>query len=173
MAEYDTTGACAREYVYLGDRLAAEYLPQTGQKYYYTSDPIRSSRLVTDTAGTVVYSAMHDPYGGIQKVWVNTYDPRAKFSGKEREKSGELDYFGARYYDHLRYRFLSVDPVRNKDKAIADPQSWNLYSYCSNNPITLFDPDGMDTYVVVFGEPGKRPHNLGKLVHFGISKNKK
>jgi len=65
-----------------------------------------------------------------------------KFSGKEREYKSEMDYFGARYYDHLKYRFLSVDPIINKDEALANPQLWNLYSYCRNNPITYSDPNG-------------------------------
>jgi RHS repeat-associated protein len=65
-----------------------------------------------------------------------------KFSGKERESGSEIDYFGARYYGHKQYRFLSVDPVINKDEALANPQLWNLYSYCRNNPVTYFDPDG-------------------------------
>jgi RHS repeat-associated protein len=78
----------------------------------------------------------------MQKQWVNTYDPKLKFSGKEREGSSEMDYFGARYYGHKQYRFLSVDPVINKEEAKVNPQLWNLYSYCINNPITFSDPDG-------------------------------
>lgn len=73
---------------------------------------------------------------------MNTYQPSLKFSGKERESGSELDYFGARYYGHSQYRFISVDPVINKNEALANPQLWNLYSYCKNNPITNFDPDG-------------------------------
>jgi RHS repeat-associated protein len=65
-----------------------------------------------------------------------------KFSGKERESKSEMDYFGARYYDHLRYRFISVDPVINKKEALVNPQLWNLYSYCKNNPVFYLDPDG-------------------------------
>ncbi len=90
----------------------------------------------------MVYSAAFDPYGGMQKQWVNTYQPSLKFSGKERESKSEMDYFGARYYDHQRYRFISVDPVINKDEALVNPQLWNLYAYCRNNPITYLDPDG-------------------------------
>ena len=86
---------------------------------------------------------MFDPYGGMQKQWVNTYQPSLKFSGKEREANIELDYFGARYYDHSKYRFISVDPVINKEEALANPQLWNLYAYCGNNPVTYHDPDGM------------------------------
>ena len=47
----------------------------------------------------MVYSAAHNPYGGIQRTWVSAYDPQLKFSGKERDVESGLDYFGARYYD--------------------------------------------------------------------------
>jgi RHS repeat-associated protein len=114
----------------------------TATKYYYASDQINSTRIITNSSGAVVYSAVFDPYGGLQKQWVNTYQPSLKFSGKERESKSEMDYFGARYYDHLKYRFISVDPVINKGEALVNPQLWNLYSYCRNNPVTFFDPDG-------------------------------
>jgi RHS repeat-associated protein len=127
-------------------RLLADYQPRTATKYYYTSDQINSTRIITNSSGSVVYSAVFDPYGGMQKQWVNTYNPSLKFSGKEREANSEMDYFGARYYDHLKYRFISVDPVINKDEVLANPQLWNLYAYCHNNPITYFDPDGRDIF---------------------------
>ena len=111
----------------MGNKLLAEYQPVIAKYYYYTSDQINSTRIITDSTGTVVYSAVFDPFGGMQKEWVNTYSPSLKFSGKERESKSELDYFGARYYDHLRYRFISVDPMINKEEALANPQLWNLY----------------------------------------------
>jgi RHS repeat-associated protein len=106
------------------------------------NDQINSTRIVTDDIGNVVYSAAHGPFGGAQKTWINTYDPKLKFSGKEREGYSDLDYFGARYYDHNSYRFISVDPIINKKEALKNPQLWNLYAYCRNNPITYLDPDG-------------------------------
>ena len=36
-------------------------------------------------------------------------------------------------------RFLSVDPVSGSP---GHPQSWNRYSYVSNNPLAFVDPDG-------------------------------
>jgi RHS repeat-associated protein len=78
----------------------------------------------------VVFSEACGPYGDIQKTWTNTCDPKLKFSGKEREGYSELDYFGARYYDHKSYRFNSVDPIINKTEALYNPQLWNLYAYC-------------------------------------------
>jgi len=142
MAEYDHNGNCVKDYIYAGNRLIAEYQSQTGKYYYYMSDQINSTRIVTDDNGNVVYSEAYGPFGGIQKNWTKTYDPKLKFSGKEREDYSDLDYFGARYYDHNSYRFISVDPIINKEEALANPQLWNLYSYCSNNPITFTDPDG-------------------------------
>jgi len=150
MAEYDDSGNCISDFIYMGNRLVAEYRPQESAYYYYASDQINSTRMITDDAGTVVYSTTFDPFGGIEKAWVSTYDPVMKFSGKEREPANEMDYFGARYYAHTRYRWISPDPVVNKEGAIANSQLWNLYAYCRNNPVTYFDPNGEDAIAATF-----------------------
>jgi RHS repeat-associated protein len=142
LAEYDNNGNCTRDYIYAGNRLLAEYKPQTNEYFYYMTDQINSTRIITNDSGNVVFSEAYGPYGDVQKTWVNTYDPKMKFSGKEREGYSDLDYFGARYYDHKNYRFNSVDPIINKEEALYNPQLWNLYAYCRNNPVTYFDPDG-------------------------------
>lgn len=152
MAEYDHEGACVKNYIYVGNRLLAEHTPQTGKYFYYMNDQHNTTRLITDDTGTVVHSAAYGPYGEIQKTWVNTYEPKLKFSGKEREAYSDLDYFGARYYGHSEYRFISADPVINKKKALYNPQYWNLYSYCINNPVTFLDPDGRDILEDLFGK---------------------
>jgi len=119
--------------------------------YYYLSDQINSTRMITDETGAVVYSAAYDPYGGIQKTWVSTYNPALKFSGKEWDSESGLDYFGARYSYAAHYRWLSVDPVINREEALANPQLWDLYAYCRNNPATYWDPDGMDVFESIVG----------------------
>ena len=154
LSEYDIYGTCLRDYIYMGNRLIAEYRPQEGKYYYYTPDQINSTRIVTNDSGAVVYAAAHDPFGGIQKTWTSTYDPVLKFSGKERDAESGLDYFGARYYDKAQYRFISVDPVINAGAAIGNPQRWNLYSYCGNNPIVYLDPDGR-SYLIVHKSSNK------------------
>lgn len=119
ISEYDSNGTCLKDYIHMGRRLLAEYLPLTGNKYYYTFDQINSTRIITDNTGSVIYSTVFDPYGGIQKEWVNTYHPSLKFSGKEREQYSELDYFGARYYDYAKFSFISPDPMLNKARLIS------------------------------------------------------
>ncbi len=148
LAEYDHNGSCVRDYIYAGNRLIAEYKPQTSEYFYYMTDQISSTRIITNSSGNVVFSEAYGPYGDVQKTWTNTYDPKMKFSGKEREGYSDLDYFGARYFDHKSYRFNSVDPVINKKEALYNPQLWNLYAYCNNNPITYYDPDGRLILVV-------------------------
>ena len=139
---YDVFGALLKDYIYMGDRLIAEYDHVGARFLYYTPDQISSTRVVTDGSGTVVYSAVHDPYGGIQQTGTNnTYDPQLKFSGKERDAESGLDYFGARYYDRNQYRFISVDQMIIQSIS-TDSRRRNLYNYCGNNPVVYKDLDG-------------------------------
>lgn len=147
---YDVYGSLLKDYIYMGDRLIAEY-DYAGARYlYYTPDQINTTRVVTDGVGNVVYSAVYDPYGGIQQNPVSTYDPQLKFSGKERDTESQLDYFGARYYDRSQYRFISADPKMNPRGGNSNPQLRNLFIYCRNSPITFLDPDGAASFRINF-----------------------
>ena len=60
---------------------------------------------------------------------------------KERDNETGLDYFGARHYASTMGRFTGPDePLIGQDEP--DPQTWNLYSYTSNNPLNRVDEDG-------------------------------
>jgi RHS repeat-associated protein len=144
LAQYEigSSGQTNRDYIYVGDRLVAEYRPLESKYYYYTPDQINSVRMITNNTGTVVYSATYDPYGGIEKTWVSSYSPKLKFSGKERDSESGMDYFAARYYNRTQYRFNSPDPVIAREDPISNPQLWNLYAYCRNSPINHLDLSG-------------------------------
>jgi len=142
LAAYDVHGVCVKDYIYMGNQLVAEYDPVPNQYYYYTKDQLRSTQIVTNDSGSAVYSEAYDPYGGIQKTWINTFEPIRKYADKERDAESDLDYFGARYYANIRYRWLSPDLSLNTESALKNPQRWNLYSYALNNPITFLDADG-------------------------------
>jgi RHS repeat-associated protein len=61
------------------------------------------------------------------------------------------DYFGARYMASSMGRFLSPDWSEVPDSIpyadMENPQSFNLYSYVRNNPLSSADPDGHDCVV--------------------------
>jgi RHS repeat-associated protein len=73
---------------------------------------------------------------------------RSRFSGKCKRAAPdwetELDNFGARMYGPVLGRFTSPDaPLVDQDAG--DPQSWNLYGYVRNNPLSFVDPTGRES----------------------------
>lgn len=64
---------------------------------------------------------------------------RELYSGKTYDVETQLLYYGARYYDPLVGRFMSIDPVEFNE---ADPHTFNRYQYANNNPLKYNDPDG-------------------------------
>jgi RHS repeat-associated protein len=68
--------------------------------------------------------------------------------GFEDHYTGLLN-FGARWYDSSAGRWLSADPLLTRlvtggeDVAPSFAEILNLYAYVRNNPLTLFDPDGL------------------------------
>src|ERR1035438_8370461 len=79
-----------------------------------------------------------------------SYDPdrlvprKYSFRSKERDTESGNDYFGARYYGSSMGRFMSPDPGGLLFQKPQDPQSWNLYAYARNNPLSNLDPTGLD-----------------------------
>ena len=63
----------------------------------------------------------------------------------ERDNETNLDFAQARYFNSGFGRFSSPDNFVN-DTHVSDPQSWNLYVYVRNNPLTLTDPSGEKIY---------------------------
>jgi RHS repeat-associated protein len=103
------------------------------------SDHLGTPRAKSDEWGNVVAGSREwfHPYG--ERGTASSDPVKYKFTGKERDVESGLDYFGARYYSSVQGRFTGVDPV---DGTPADPQTWNKYSYTSNNPLIRIDPDG-------------------------------
>jgi RHS repeat-associated protein len=93
-----------------------------------------------------LFAALVPPASAWPREPIGTFaDPFSvskRFTGKGRDSSTALDYFGARYFSSPQGRFMSPDPALDIAASIASPQRWNKYSYVSNNPIAKVDPDG-------------------------------
>jgi len=126
--------------------------------YFYFSDALGTSRVITASDGTVCYDADLYPFGG-ERAYVNNCDSAYKFTGKERDSESGLDDLGARYYSSQYGRFMTadefkggiVDPFTGEDietntalpyADITDPQTLNKYGYVRNNPLRYIDPNG-------------------------------
>lgn len=78
---------------------------------------------------------------------------------KERDNETGFDFAEARYYSSGQGRYARPDPyniifemkagrnarerVQILQAYISEPQNWNRYSYCINNPTNLYDPSGL------------------------------
>ncbi|MFJ2777932.1 polymorphic toxin-type HINT domain-containing protein [Kitasatospora sp. NPDC087315] len=82
-----------------------------------------------------------DPFGnprGTQPAPGGWLGSKGFVGGTEDETTG-LTNLGARQYQPITGRFISVDPILDG----SDPQQINGYAYSNNNPINLADPTGL------------------------------
>ena len=62
------------------------------------------------------------------------------FTGREYDGETGNYFYRARYYNPTLGRFISRDPLSGAEFS----QGTNLYCYCLNDPLDLFDPTGLD-----------------------------
>jgi RHS repeat-associated protein len=114
---------------------------------YQYSNHMGSASLEANETGTVISYEEYHPYGTssyrISKSTADMSLKRYRFSGKERDDETGFYYFGARYYAAWLGRWTSCDPG-------GFIGGYNLYQYCSNNPVVFCDPNGMDDYKTIW-----------------------
>ena len=146
-------------FVYSGGKLIQEYSTKPADQpstNYTTSDHLGTPRIITDELGRVKARRDFLPFGeelpaGVggrtadagQKYSATKDEVRQKFTGYQKDAETQLDYAEARYYNNAHGRFTAVDPLLASGKS-ADPQTFNRYVYCSNNPVNCVDPTGME-----------------------------
>lgn len=62
-----------------------------------------------------------------------------RYRGYYYDSESGLYYLNARYYDPMTHRFINPDSIIASN---GDITSYNLFSYCSNNPVNFSDPTG-------------------------------
>ncbi len=141
-------------------KLVAEYStnpapPSTAKVSYTTNDHLGSPRIITDKNGNVTSRRDFLPFGedivaaAPTSVGRNAHSDyigdniRQKFTGYERDSESSLDFAQARYYGGSHGRFTSPDPLMASARR-TNPQTFNRYSYVTNNPLNLVDPLGLE-----------------------------
>ena len=110
-----------------------------GSLYYVHSDLLGSTVAVSDAAGQAVGRVQYDPYGEILTSTLPATLTDRLFTGQRLDSSTGLYYYNARYYDPYLGRFIQPDTLVPDP---LNPQAWNRFSYCGNNPATYADPSG-------------------------------
>jgi RHS repeat-associated protein len=144
--ETDGTGSFTNtnfnEYVFFGGGRIARR--NSSNNFYYLADQLGTSRGIVQAGQTSpCYDADFYPFGG-ERPYTTTCTQNYKFTGKERDSESNLDNFGPRYNSSQMGRFMSPDPLGDFVANPTNPQTWNMYSYVLNNPLSLVDPTGYD-----------------------------
>ena len=134
-------------------------------QYWYHGDHLGSAQLITNYQGLLHERIEYAPYG---ELWIeHRYEADSfalpyLFTGKELDPETNLYYYGARYLDPKRSRWISTDPAmgeyipgapvndearkRNQDLpgigGVFNIVNLHVYHYAGNNPIKYTDPDG-------------------------------
>jgi RHS repeat-associated protein len=134
---------------------------------FTATDPHNSGEVDVDSASMVITRRPLDPFGvplGTGARWLG----EKGFTNGTKDPSTGLTHLGAREYDPVGGRFISVDPVIDP----GDPQQLNGYAYANNAPTTSSDPTGLrsetigGTYVGG-GHTGTSPSHVVRLGHHG------
>ena len=108
--------------------------------YYYHEDNLNSSTALSDSAHNQIEVNAYYPFGRVQ-----TASPQAgfkvsrQFTGQIKDDETGLYYFNARYFDPELGRFIQADTTIPD---LSNPQSYNRFSYCVNDPLRYTDPSG-------------------------------
>lgn len=129
------------KFIYLGStRVAA--VGSDGKVFYYHTDHLGGTNVLTDNTGAVRELTEYDPFGQVithEKYGTNFATIWYYFTGKPLDDETGLIFLGARYYNPSLGRFITPD---TKVQASDNPQTLNRYTYCNNNPVNLVDPTG-------------------------------
>ncbi len=135
-------------------KLVAEYNSTTiqGGTQFIFDDHQGTPRAITNNAGAVI--ARHDylPFGedipnnlGMRtsgQGYGGTEAARQKYAGMEKDEATGMAHTLWRKFDSLSARWTSPDPYAGS-MTLAEPQSFNRYTYVNNDPVNHVDPTGL------------------------------
>ena len=138
-------------YIHAGDRLVAVRRDRQAdgrvsrELFYLHQDAVGSVDTVTDESGGVVDRLSYTPFGERRSGNWRSGSASSRgaigrgFAGHEYLAEVDLVHMNGRIYDPRTARFLSPDPYVSLPLST---QSYNRYSYASNNPMKFTDPSG-------------------------------
>ena len=115
--------------------------------YYYVVNPQGDVIGLLDEDGNLVVEYVYDAWGAVREVhasgyysYLARYNP-LRYRGYVYDHETGLYYLQSRYYNPEMGRFINADSIAYLG-ADGSPLSYNLFAYCSNNPVMGYDPSG-------------------------------
>ena len=155
-----TNGTTTYNYVYNGFRLVqmtvdghtlsftydAAGTPVTltadGTVYYYLTNLQGDVTGILNSNGQVENIYEYDAWGNLLYTQsidnVLQYNP-LRYRGYVYDEETKLYYLQSRYYDPIMGRFINADGMVSTGQGLLGN---NMFAYCGNNPVNLYDPDG-------------------------------
>ena len=152
-------GQSGVKHVFAGDMRVASVLtgyhgalnppspPSHGEPYYFHSDHLGSTAVVTDKQGAPHQSLEFFVDG---EPWIDRAPSSTVagtlFTGKPLDPDTKLYDFGQRFYDPRTSLFLGTDPAFASDASgsVGRPVVLSASAYAANSPSAAVDPDGRD-----------------------------
>jgi RHS repeat-associated protein len=148
IGEYDASGNVVQEHVWFNSAPVA--VLEGANKHYVHTDHLGTPRAVSD-GNTVIWRWESDPFGSTTanedpdgNSTAFTYNLR--FPGQYYDVESALHYNYYRTYDPSTGRYLESDPIGLGG-------GLNTYGYVGGNPLSAFDPFGLDLVLVGEGGP--------------------
>jgi RHS repeat-associated protein len=129
----------------------------TYRPYYLHRDNLGSTVAVTNSTGALIEQLSYEPFGKRRFVsgaadtsnTIKGLNTDRGFTDHEHLDDLGLIHMNGRVFDPLTARFLSADP---NVQFAGDLQSYNRYSYVSNNPLNTVDPSGYLSFRSLLGD---------------------
>ncbi|WP_329391431.1 hypothetical protein OG625_40190 (plasmid) [Streptomyces sp. NBC_01351] len=134
-----------------------------GKLTYVAADHHNTGTTAIDATTLQVQRRTTKPFGEDRGTAPAAWPGERGFVGGTQDKTTGLTHLGAREYDSVLGRFLSVDPLMIVD----DPRQHNAYQYANNSPLTESDPTGKAIEECASGmytctNAGTKPTGYGK-----------
>ena len=123
------------------------YAEDVWDSYIFETNALGDVVNIYNLSGTKLVSYSYDAYGVVTKLSFNggsstgAWKNSLTYRGYYYDTESSMYYLQSRYYDPAMGRFISADdPIYLG--ANGDLNGFNLYAYCSNNPVMHVDPSG-------------------------------
>ncbi|MGW7172124.1 polymorphic toxin-type HINT domain-containing protein [Streptomyces xanthophaeus] len=125
----------------IGTRYYGDIAVRTRGKFTFTLTDHHgtgTTQVTADTTQTITRRKT-GLFGEARGAQPATWTGEKSFIGATKDNDSGLTHIGAREYDPLIGRFISIDPIMD----LTDAQQLHGYTYANQNPFTYWDPTGL------------------------------